>query len=220
MKYAKVLKIFRVVENTLEGRDTEEGLWAKRRKEIEKEVRRRVPEFQVVLGLSQQKSPMQATSGQDVSSSMKVHNPVRDALLQESAQRLLLLYHKYLLEVVSEARFDVGKALINFNASTIDAKESEDGTPGTTKRLHLVQRLHVIRTLKESDRFVWTNKICTCFSFFWAQDNPPLVSFLSYLFLHHSQIIYLHLRSISQVHPSQSPYTLTLLHHPLRARSQ
>jgi len=115
-----------------------------------------VPEFQVILGFCQQK----------VASVPKAQasNPVRTALLQESAQRLLLLYHKYLPEVVAEARFDVGKVLASFDVSVVDDADEDSSIPEATKKLHLIQRLHVFRSLKESDQFTWTGKTRTEFS--------------------------------------------------------
>jgi nucleolar pre-ribosomal-associated protein 1 len=71
------LEVFKGIEEMLEMGDTEEGLWGKRRREIEREVRKRVPEFQVIVGFSQQK----AQSGQQQSKVI----PVRVALLRESA---------------------------------------------------------------------------------------------------------------------------------------
>ncbi|KAJ3573727.1 hypothetical protein NP233_g2249 [Leucocoprinus birnbaumii] len=167
MKYASVLEVLREVESALETGDTEDGLWARRRREVEKEVRRRVPEFQVILGFSQQKTvPAGQAASQDASAPPQVPNPARTALLQEVAQRLLLLYHKHLPEVVAEARFDVGKALANFDLAVVD--NAEDSTLQDAKRFQLVQRLHILRTLKESDQFIWTNKTSASRTYLYA----------------------------------------------------
>jgi len=152
-KYASVLKNLEEVESALEVKDIVVGLWGKRRREVEKEVRKRVPEFQVILGFCQQK----VVSAPEAQAS----SPIRTALLQESAQRLLLLYHKYLPEVVAEARFDVGKVLANFNVSVVDDADEDNGMPEAAKKFHLIQKLHVFRTLKGSDQFIWTGKTCT-----------------------------------------------------------
>ena len=155
-KYASVLKNLEQVESALEVKGTGVGLWGKRRREVEKEVRKRVPEFQVILGFCQQKV-VSAPKAQ-------ASNPVRTALLQESAQRLLLLYHKYLPEVVAEARFDVGKVLSSFDVSVVDDADENSSIPGAAQKFHLIQRLHMFRTLKESDQFIWTGKTCIEFS--------------------------------------------------------
>lgn len=167
MKYAKVLEVFKAIEDALEVGDTEQGLWGKRREEVEREVRKRVPEFQVVVGFSQQKPPVPSSTGQSAVASQQPPNPVRNALLQESAQRLLLLYHKHLPEVVAEARFDVGKALTGFTTSiaTRELEGDSEDPPDAAKKLNLIQQLHVLQMLKESSHFVWTNKSRTLSSF-------------------------------------------------------
>ncbi|KAI0687369.1 ribosome 60S biogenesis N-terminal-domain-containing protein, partial [Cerioporus squamosus] len=72
----------------------------------QREVRKRVPDFQVIVGFSQKyNDPNSADQEQSAP------NPTRTALLAESAHRLLWLYHELLPSVVAEARFDAGKLL-------------------------------------------------------------------------------------------------------------
>lgn len=155
VKYAGVIRAFHDVQCALEEEE-EDGQWCKRRREIEKEVRRRVPEFQVVVGYSQQK----LTDGATRISSSDHTNPTRAAFLSESAQRLLWLYHKCLPLLVAEARFDVGKLLQIF----VGAQTSEtqlDVHMGETRAvvgLRTIRELHVLRLLKESDQFAWSGK--------------------------------------------------------------
>ncbi|EDQ99984.1 uncharacterized protein LACBIDRAFT_315004 [Laccaria bicolor S238N-H82] len=83
---------------------------------MEREVRRQVSEVGVVVGLAQQ------GKGKG--------NQVRGVLLAESTQRLLWMSHQCLPSVVAEARFDVGKLLLNYSVRSIDEKvemEKEDG---------------------------------------------------------------------------------------------
>ncbi|KAF6749443.1 hypothetical protein DFP72DRAFT_1173580 [Ephemerocybe angulata] len=87
-----------------------EGLWAKRAKEVVKEIRRRVPEFQVVEG-----------------------EQIKRALMAECAMRLLWMYQEALPEVVDEARFDVGKVLIGFDVAGLRPAEIEDDSQGEEK---------------------------------------------------------------------------------------
>ena len=161
-KYESLLRVFEEAHEALEE-DPEEGQWVRRRREMEREVRRRVPEVGVVVGFAQQ------GKGKG--------NEVRGALLAESAQRLLWMYHRCLPSVVAEARFDVGKLLLNFSVRSSDEKvemEKEDGMeveaeegkdedeePRAAARLHRVQQLHVLKILKESDQFVWAGKAGT-----------------------------------------------------------
>jgi nucleolar pre-ribosomal-associated protein 1 len=199
-KYAKVLEVIKGIEEVLEMGDTEEGLWGKRRLEVEREVRKRVPEFQVIVGFSQQKV-------QSAQQQLKF-SPVRGALLQESAQRLLLLYYMHLPEVVAEARFDVGKALTSFIVP-VDEGDGDDGA----KKFNLVQQMHVIRMLKESNDFVWTNKSCTSpFDFFEYGRLIYHYSKFSYIPLYPSQILHIVTHSRSQIDSPRPTCTLTFQH--------
>jgi nucleolar pre-ribosomal-associated protein 1 len=163
-KYAEVLRIFHDVQSALE--EDEDGQWCNRQKEIEKEVRRRVPDFQVIIGFSQQKLvDSTAPSGDQISSSGQISS-TKAALLSESAQRLLWLYHRCLPSLVAEARFDVGKLLLNFTGTT--ASDKTEHTPGEAESnvvasLRTIQQLHILRLLKESDQFAWSGKGRTYF---------------------------------------------------------
>ena len=148
IKYQAVDAQLRKVAFALEE-DEEDGQWCKRRRELEREVRRRVPDFQVVVAFSHQKHP-------DVPGLQP--NPTKIALLAESAQRLLWLYHCSLPSIVAEARFELGKLLQTF--STEGGLSDQEATD-TASRLYRVQQLHILYLLKESDQFVWTTKLGT-----------------------------------------------------------
>lgn len=141
-KYGAVLKSMREVQQALEE-DEGNGLWSVRRSEVEREVLRRVPDFQVVVAFAQQK-PAQVP--------MAVDGEVQDttaftkaALLSESAQRLLWLYHRYLPQLVAEARFDVTRLLAGIHEGILDS----DATVG----LVTLRQLHTLRLLNESEEF-------------------------------------------------------------------
>ena len=140
-----VLQAFRSAEEALEEGE-EDGQWSRRRKEIEREARRRVPDLQVVLAFSQQASAITPTT---------VEQRTRFALLAEVAQRLLWLYQAYLPDLVAEARFDVGKALQHF---TEDGEAAADHGDDSIHRLHTLRRLHVLAFLRESDQFTLFGK--------------------------------------------------------------
>lgn len=141
IKLHSVLNIFRQAGSALEENETD-GQWARRLRDIEREARCRVPEFQVIVAFSQAKN-----DGTD---------QLKAALLNESSQRLLWLYHKCLPSLIEEARFDFGKSLtqvVGFHS------ENEDGeTLETTKKLRTVEHLHLLRLLKDSNQFVWNVK--------------------------------------------------------------
>ncbi|KAI0352520.1 hypothetical protein OH77DRAFT_1523331 [Trametes cingulata] len=159
-KYEQVVRAFEAVERALEE-DEEEGLWARRRRELEREVRRRVPDFQVVVGFSQRLNeagqPMEAQGKEDGKGKEKqkerAPNPTRTALLTESAHRLLWLYHRLLPSVVAEARFDAGKLLQAIEDMLLHASS---GSP--TAGLDTLRQLHVLRLLRESEHFTWSGK--------------------------------------------------------------
>lgn len=148
VKYQAVDSQLQKVAFTLEE-DEEDGQWSKRRRELAREVRRRVPDLQVVIAFSHQKQ-----SGIPGGSALQ-SNPTKTALLSESAQRLLWLYHRSLPSIVAEARFEFGKLLQTF---TTEGNSSDQAT-NTASRLYRVQQLHILRLLNESDQFVWTTKI-------------------------------------------------------------
>lgn len=157
-KYQAMMQVFDDVSKSLE--EGEEGQWKKRSKDIEREVRKRVPEFQVVVAFSQQKlNDVSSLQSGTIATDSPQYNPQRTALLSESALRLLWLYHAYLPSLVAEARFDVGKLLSSF----LDAPKttSVEGQKEDIGGLHILRQLHVLRLLKESDQFVWSGKIGT-----------------------------------------------------------
>ncbi|KAG1732030.1 uncharacterized protein EDB91DRAFT_1058414 [Suillus paluster] len=80
---------------------------------------------------------------------------VKLALLGESAQRLLWLYHLCFLQMVAEARFDVGKLL----QGLVDASQDAVREAGNVCGLHGLKQLHVLRLLQESDQFTWSGKV-------------------------------------------------------------
>ncbi|PSR72606.1 hypothetical protein PHLCEN_2v11530 [Hermanssonia centrifuga] len=154
MKYGDVVKALRAAEEALEE-DEEEGQWVRRRKEVEREVARRVPEFQVIVGFAQQKAnEMRLVS--DAEANHTHVNATKAALLSECALRLMWLYHRWLPASVAEARFDVGKLLQGIQdgispAGTMQALNASSG-------LVTLRQLHILRLLKESDQFSWTGK--------------------------------------------------------------
>ncbi|KAG5640903.1 hypothetical protein DXG03_006683 [Asterophora parasitica] len=152
-KYEQTISVFRTIEHTLEENEAD-GQWCKRRRDIEREARRRVPEFQVIVAFSQQKFDAVPTAP---GAPTTPPNPTRGALLAESAQRLLWMYQRCLPLVVAEARFDVGKLLQAFSTEVETAKSPESSD--SAKRLHVVKQLHVLRLLKDSDQFGWSGKM-------------------------------------------------------------
>ncbi|KAJ2930741.1 hypothetical protein H1R20_g6371, partial [Candolleomyces eurysporus] len=108
-------------------KESKEGLWARRQKEVVKEVRKRVPEFQVVLAFctAHLKTSTTTTTSADVQQEESEGEQIKKALLAECAMRLLWMYQKALPEVVEEARFDAGKVLVGFDV-TLGLSDGDD----------------------------------------------------------------------------------------------
>ncbi|KAJ6584939.1 ribosome 60S biogenesis N-terminal-domain-containing protein [Mycena capillaripes] len=177
-KYGRVSQVFQSIETALEE-DEGDGQWAKMRRDLEREIRHRVPEFQVIVAFA---------STQKEGHGKGAHPPTKAALLAESAQRLLWMYHSYLPLLVAETRFDVGKLVQNFVDMSGAAGEELD----TTARLNTIRQLHVLRLLNESDQFIWSGKTASSgkshlhvlLDAFSACDIPALRSTLNGLIVH------------------------------------
>jgi nucleolar pre-ribosomal-associated protein 1 len=152
-KYDSVVTAFLEVADALE--EEGDGQWRQAIVSLEAEARKRVPELQVAIAFSQQKSDIvqeKSTSGDGtvVAATLK---PLTASMISESALRILWLYHKCLPTLIAEARFDSGKLLWSFlhHWSGEVQGQSVDGWD-------MLRRLHVLRLLKESDQFSWSGK--------------------------------------------------------------
>jgi nucleolar pre-ribosomal-associated protein 1 len=142
-KLNDVIRAFKAVESAVE--ETEEnGRWSARRRELELEARRRLPDFQVILAFVQQ---YQKTGG----------NRAKLAMLSEAGQRLLWLYHILLPGLVAENRFDPGKLLQQFSEE-IESNTTETEEEGSRKGLETLRRLHALQLLGEVDQVVLSGK--------------------------------------------------------------
>ncbi|KAI0030390.1 ribosome 60S biogenesis N-terminal-domain-containing protein [Vararia minispora EC-137] len=144
-KYARVLNVMHKIEAVLEE-DAESGQWGRRRRDLECEIRRRVPEFQVIVAASQQHR-----AGDLTKRNVPPSNDTQVALLAESSTRLLWLYHHCLPVLVEETRFDVGKLVQNL---ADEEGRHQEGVAG----LYTLRQLHILRLLRENDQFVWSGK--------------------------------------------------------------
>ncbi|KAJ7670238.1 ribosome 60S biogenesis N-terminal-domain-containing protein [Mycena rosella] len=182
-KYSRVSQVFRSIEIALEE-DEGDGQWAKMRRDLEREIRHRVPEFQVIVAFAS------AQKDGPVGVGKTAPHPTKIALLAESAQRLLWMYHSCLPLLVAETRFDVGKLVQNFSELGATTSQADDERDVTT-RLNTVRQLHVLRLLNESDQFVWSGKTGSAkthlhilLSAFSACETPALRKTLKLLVVH------------------------------------
>lgn len=152
-KCEAVLSAFKDVVKALEE-DEINGQWAKRTDDIEREMRKRLPDFQVIVAFSHQKTASQQTNGSD-----RIAQPIKSALLAEIQQRLLLLYHRCVPSVVAEASYDVAKSLQSFEI--IDQSDEGSGSDASTG-LNDLRQLHILHMLRETDRFELSSKASAC----------------------------------------------------------
>ena len=139
-KYELVQDALRSVKSALEEDDVG-GKWARRLTEIDREIRRRVPELNVVIALSTAQQAVQQSS-------------VKSAMLGELSHRLLWLYHRCIPSLVVEARYDVARSL----RTTACIDDDNTCTGLEVLRLKRLQQLHILRILTESDQFNWHSK--------------------------------------------------------------
>lgn len=151
-KYDSVVAAFQEIAGVLEEDD--DGQWRQAVAALEAEARKRVPEPQVVIAFSQQKSDtIQERNASGGGTMVATPKPLAASMISESALRILWLYHKCLPSLMAEARFDSGKLLWSFSyhwGREIQG-QSVDGWD-------MLRRLHVLRLLKESDQFSWFGK--------------------------------------------------------------
>ncbi|EEB91306.1 hypothetical protein MPER_10353, partial [Moniliophthora perniciosa FA553] len=131
--------------------DLNRGQWRKRLLDLDREVRRKVPDFQVVISFVGRVEALERSMPEDNSSSV-AGKETKVILLSEVAHRLLWLYQQCLPEVSGEARFDVGKLLATVDASLASAAEGNEGTAGS-HNLEAAKHIHVLRLLTESEQF-------------------------------------------------------------------
>lgn len=131
-KLAEVQDVFRSIEGELdsEPRGSAENPWARRRRELEMDCRRRVPDILVVIAFAQ-KSATLARAHPDSDEEPDPALVAKSTMLTESALRLFGLYHQALPSIAGEARFDVGKLLVSASSVKAERRERRDARAGS-----------------------------------------------------------------------------------------
>lgn len=150
-KFEAVVAAFKNVEQNLQEVEGGLGQWATRRLEVEQEIKRRVPNFEVIVAFSQHK-PVISSDG--------VENKVRNDLIAESGLRLMWLYHRSLPSIPAEARCDVGKLLASATGQNlIRSADSGDGGERSSAGFGAVSQLNLLRLFHHSGQFAWSSKL-------------------------------------------------------------
>ena len=148
-KFEKVLQALRRVETAL-LEDSGTGQWHLRINELEKEAKKRVPNFEVIVAFSQQKS---STAWAPEHSK---EYGARKSMISEIGLRLMWLYHRSLPSIPAEARYDIGKLLFSPAGQQLiadggDVKDISSQAPG----LATLSQLHLLRLFHHSGQFAW-----------------------------------------------------------------
>jgi len=173
-------------ETSLEPGSSAENPWSIRRRELEMEARRRVPEVLVIIAFAQ-KSATLARLPQDSEDDPDPILVAKSSILTESALRLFRLYHKNLPTLSNEARFDVGKLLVSSSSAKSERREKREGREGSVisdtgsigsvgtvgtvgmgggfgnsrgevQGFEALSQVHVLRLLEEVRGWNWINK--------------------------------------------------------------
>lgn len=157
-KYERVLQYFRKIEAALEE-DEESGQWKQRRREVEKEFRRKVPNFEVIVAFSQQNfTTSQRRADIDMNTPAQM---LRNAMVTEIALRLMWDYHRSLPDLPAEARYDVGKLLLSDSVERqfSSAAETFKGKDLEMAGFDSLSLVHVLRILQCSNQFIWSSPL-------------------------------------------------------------
>ena len=148
-KFEKVLQALKRVETTL-MEDSGVGRWHSRIKELEKEVKKRVPNFEVIVAFSQQKSSVAWAPEHSK------EYVARRGMISEIGLKLMWLYHRSLPSIPAEARYDIGKLLFSPAGQQLIADGGDVGTLSSqTSGLVTLSQLHLLRLFHHSGQFAW-----------------------------------------------------------------
>ncbi|KAG8860187.1 hypothetical protein FRB91_004580 [Serendipita sp. 411] len=151
-KYNAVRKSYKTVALALEEESS--GNWTTRINELETEVKRRIPTFEVIVGFVQQKCISPELSSQD--SAHLSDQSLRSLMIAGSALRLMLLYHKVLPDLPADARYDVGKLLLTgIGKRVLSFSTASDISPEDTVGFKVLCHLHILDLLQHSEQYIW-----------------------------------------------------------------
>ena len=151
-KCGEVYVAMKEVESALD--EDGEGMWCRRRVEVEREARKRIPDFQVIVAFANSYHMEETTHAED---------DLKSIMMKELGQRLLCLYHRIVPSMVAEARYDVGRSVLALLGPAGDDKRTSASVEG----LKGLQKLHVLRMLGDNTQFSWSTKACESSSLLW-----------------------------------------------------
>ncbi|CAG8539637.1 7018_t:CDS:2, partial [Racocetra fulgida] len=133
----------RCLDASLSGSPSEKNpsvRWHQTIDSIFEEIKRRVPDIQVLLRIYHQNVAYEQKSSSDIMSDEVAEEYTRNSMIHEVILKLIKYYHKFLPEAVMESKFDIGKFI-----------------PSNLEEIRPTMQLHLLELLLISN-FNLTNK--------------------------------------------------------------
>ncbi|KAJ3124397.1 hypothetical protein HK098_001168 [Nowakowskiella sp. JEL0407] len=159
-KLSKIKQIFSLSISAFvdeENQSSLKRLWVRANDELLEEIRRRVPDLQIVVALVQSLAKATETKEDKVNSDSDVNT----STLYAGALKLARWYQFLFPEMLIEAKFDVGKFLVKdflVNVEKSLTKSNEAGVNGTSLEEQLDVEINVLQLLQEATGLKWWNK--------------------------------------------------------------
>ncbi|WWD16337.1 hypothetical protein CI109_100763 [Kwoniella shandongensis] len=185
-KLAIVQDLFKQIEADIgaEPSTSQENPWARRRRELEMEARKRIPELGVIIAFAQKAATMAPAEPE---TDIEIALASKSAMLTEVALRLFGLCNKTMPTMAQEVRFDVGRLLVSASSASAERRAKREaregsvisdsgsvasvGTIGTAgmgggfgqargnvEGFEALSQLHVLQLLSEVKDWSWMNK--------------------------------------------------------------
>ncbi|WVR03656.1 hypothetical protein IAU60_000651 [Kwoniella sp. DSM 27419] len=186
-KLATVQELFQQIEKEVgtEPSTSQENPWTRRKRELELEVRKRIPELSVIIAFAQKAATM--GPAEEAETEAEIALAAKSAMLTEVALRIFGLCNKTLPSMASEMKFDPGRLLVSASSASAERRARREaregsvvsdsgsvasvGTMGTAgmgggfgqargdvEGFEALSQLHVLQLLGEVRDWNWMNK--------------------------------------------------------------
>ncbi|WVQ93728.1 hypothetical protein IAU59_000805 [Kwoniella sp. CBS 9459] len=185
-KLALVQELLMLIEKEVgdEPSTSQENLWTRRRRELELEVRKRIPELSVIIAFAQKAATMAPAEAE---TDAEIALATKSVMLTEVALRIFGLCNKTLPSMATEMKFDPGRLLVSASSASAEKRARREaregsvisdsgsvasvGTMGTAgmgggfgqargdvEGFEALSQLHVLELLGEVRDWNWMNK--------------------------------------------------------------
>ncbi|OCF45143.1 hypothetical protein I317_00945 [Kwoniella heveanensis CBS 569] len=156
-KLAIVQELLKLIEKEvgLEPSTSQENLWTRRRRELELEVRKRIPELSVIIAFAQKAATMAPSEAE---TDAEIAMATKSAMLTEVALRIFGLCNKTLPSMATEMKFDPGRLLVSASSASAERRARREAREGNVKGFEALSQLHVLELLGEVRDWNWMNK--------------------------------------------------------------